>query len=381
MKGADGEAMASGTKRKVVKKTIAAAVIFFCAVLLIDGLVDLLFSVSGGARESARLDARLQDVVAGARKAGASLPEDLTPFTQIDFEQIGGTQSFTKAMNAGEVVVGPLGRRLAPGEPLEPEKPRILVFGASQVFGLYNRAGETVAANLERLLPDVAFMNYGANGQTMEDSAAYLEYLLRQGVTADGVVVIGGAMEPLLYCVFDPLTKAGAASQHKFRLLKVYERLDALINPARQVLFPCSEGGDAAEAVVDRTIASIHAMIGVAHARNLEIAVFMLPRPWDEGPDLSNIQEAQNFDLYTTAIGRTAELLVERLGQNPIPHVHDVTGAFDGKPAYFLDAVGHISDEGQRVLAQAIHDILVGSRGMTMVSKPPGGEPPQSDEP
>lgn len=343
---------------KALKALVSAGLLFVLAGVLLTGLADVFLASSQKWREDLRVEARVRSVMGAADRGGISLPDDLEPFLGIDFETVPGLGRLTKPVDHGELTVVAGGRRLAPGEALEPGKPRILVFGASQIFGLYNRADQTVAAHLERLAPEVAFLNYGVMGQTMDASAVHLETLLRQGVSADGVLVIGGAMEPLLHCVFNPATKASQDEKDLLRLKSVFMKLKQIVAPAPPVL-PCAEFSDVAETVVDRTLSGMRAMIATARAHDLDITVVIPPQPWVGEADVSNIRETATFQLYSGGIGATGEMLLERLQKRPIPEVYDLTGVFQGGPPYFIDGAGHISDEGQRVLAKAIRDVLV----------------------
>lgn len=343
---------------RTLKTLVSIGLLFVLAGVLLTGLADVFLASSDEWREDLRVEARAQSIVGAADRGGISLPDDLEPFLDIDFEAVPGLGRLTKPVDRGEVTVVAGGRRLAPGEALEPDKPRILVFGASQVFGLYNHADQTVAAHLERLVPEVAFLNYGVIGQTMDASAVHLEFLLRQGVSADAVLVIGGAMEPLFHCVFDLATKASQEEMGLLRLESFFLKLKKQIVPPERSS-PCSTSPEVAETVVDRTLAGMRAMIATAGAHDLDIAVVIPPQPWGGRANVSNIRETATFQLYTGGIGATGEMLLERLQKRPIPEVYDLTGVFQGGPPYFIDEAGHISGEGQHVFAKAIRDALV----------------------
>lgn len=338
-----------------LKKFLGGVLALGIALLLLDGLVDVTYHATYGLRSYIKNFARAESVEAQNEQVatGDKDTRDLMPFLDFETRYVAGQGSIPGAVNRGEMVVRNDGRRMAPGEAVERTEPHVIVLGSSQVFGIFNAAAETLPANLDRLLPGHAVMNYAVPGQHMAENMVYLQRLLRSGVSVDAVLLVAGPLDVFYHCVYLPTQKSYLDEKYNARLVNVLHRIEELYRP-RAVDYDCGEGNPGVTSVVDRVRGEIRGAVATAHALGLPIAVVVPPSPYGGKSDVSNLVGADLYQAYARGMDVVFAEFSRRLHDEPIESVHDLSGAFQGMPPMFFDEGGHIFDEGQRVLAKEI---------------------------
>ena len=268
---------------------------------------------------------------------------------------IGGVLVRTNADYAGRYITIVDGRRVTPGGPAT--GPRILLFGGSTILDAEVPDAYTVAAQLQTLVGDAYRVeNYGVSGASLGANVDWMAHAdLGEG---DVVVTLSG------------VNNVGGVADRGARFGWLYGVLDApRFEPARRRLWTLSTLHGLANAPVYGRDASAVAEAVTTYERDLGAAArtassvgarylnALQPHLWTtRGAALTDSERRLSDSWGTTFRGVVeeayAELAVVATGR---PDAVDLRGTFDEKRTPIFFDWHHVNEEGNRMLAGAIH--------------------------
>lgn len=251
------------------------------------------------------------------------------------------------------------GVRLSSPGPSEPLN-KIAVFGASQAFGYGLPDEQTLVSALNQISEGDEFVNYAVIGQSLTASMRYIRFLLREKDDINQVVLLGNPMLDIFnFC----RAMRGKASPNVFSTLAVKRLVDRLKAKFGDAAATSSfkTANNCADSSYPETVLLPEILLNLGNTqqfladRNIDFQMFLLPSPYDASPDVSNLQ---NIDQSLSS--PLAQEIYPKIYTNLIswPGLQDLSRAFDGEKPLFTDHTGHISYEGNQILARHIVEAL-----------------------
>lgn len=352
----------------ILKKVFGGLFVAVFAVVLLNGLADVAYQTTYSLRAYVQLAAKEYRVKAQKLGDEGDQKRDLQPFLDYEQRYIAGLGHLVLPIQNGEMHVLADGRRLAPGEAIDPPGPRMAVLGASQAFGVFNSADGMLSAELDSLVPGYSVMNYAVPGQRLSQNSAHLEYLVRQGVQIDYALFVAGPVDVMYHCVHVPTERSYIKDKERMRMMNIIVKAQEIYSP-RQVDYDCGPEMPGTVSVSDRLRIEMRGALATAEALGIPASVVFHPVPYDgTKADRSNLEDDWYFQVLAASMTPVFREFSKRLQEQPIPSVYDLSGAFAGHPPLFYDVGAHIVDEGQAILARAIVDTIDFSQPENAVS-------------
>ena len=321
-----------GPVRLLGRLAIQAMILIF----LLDGIVDVTIPIATKiGRTSAEIIERLNNNVTA---------RDWRRFSERNVPGIGAVSN---QMDTPTIHVDARGRR-ATGQAVRGQIHGVLL-GASQAVGFMVADDATLAAALERQLPDVSMDNYAGDGRTITDNMTRWLTLHDALNDTDFTILLEAGMQFSRACrVFpEPLEQPALRD-----LWRQFVNKTPFADPALRHA-PCATR-EAQDAVITHTLFEMRAAIDAARRENRRLAIVLAPTLFGNHAPTGTLRKAFQPDVAETldSVFRGLRL---RLAANPIPGVYDLSDAFDTSPKnLFRDSGSHFNRQGSALLARAI---------------------------
>ncbi len=351
-----------------IKKLISCALIVSFLILMFNGLLDLLY---GAKQQYNRIISEKYQV--SILPNGISEDEYLhhTEDTKlINYRHIPLIGYIQTQGNYGIYTIGADGNRLYSEQLLTQSKPKkkILILGSSQAFGYLNDSDSDLIGQLSKMLPEYYIDNFSVPAQKLRENLSLFKYLIRIGKRYDLVYVINGPID-----IFDACIKAGVSEPappaiafdigitkliNKF--IKVVKQLSVAENNAIEMNVNMCSNKPFDKIVVDDAIEHVDRILdyGNNHEK-VKTIVIIPPTPYTISKKLNtdNLAQDPTFVSLKPVFGKLIDQFAKRTSTTQ--GVYDLTHSLDEyQSQFFIDTGGHLSPQGNKVLAQEIKKII-----------------------
>ncbi len=265
--------------------------------------------------------------------------------------------------------IGADGNRLYAEQPLphSGSKKKILILGSSQSFGYLNNTDSDLIGQLSKMLPEYYIENFSVPGQKLRENLSLFKYLISLGKKYDLVYVINGPMDAFAACfkagVSEPPPPAISfnigITKLINKLIKVIKQLSgAESNTIATNVNMCSNK-PFDKLVVDDVIEAVEQILDYGNNQEkIKTIVIIPPTPYtlSEKLNTKNLVHDQAFVSLKPVLGKLIDQFAKRTSTTP--GVYDLTHSLDEfQSQSFIDIGGHLTPEGNKVLAQAIKEL------------------------
>lgn len=239
-----------------------------------------------------------------------------------------------------------------------PEKARSvgLLLGSSTAFGYGVADNQTLAAYLERTLKNVRIDNYAGLAQPTSDNTLRWYDIQKRNGKPDFVIIAG-----INYQIFSDCQSLPAKNMRRNVFLFLADRVADMYPPEMTTACATSESLDLA---VRNSILAIENAVAFGRKQGIPFHIVYLPTPYDANVNVGNLLKNSNQGALIAAMRRVYSHYHEELAKLVIPEFIDLSHALPSDGMYFLDTGGHLSAEGNRLIAEILVQRIWGNRDL-----------------
>lgn len=231
-----------------------------------------------------------------------------------------------------------------------------LLLGSSTAFGYGVADNQTLAAYLERTLKNVRIDNYAGIAQPTSDNTLRWDDIQKKNGKPDFVIIAG-----INYQIFSDCQPLPAENMRKNVFLFLADRVADMYSPAVTKACVTSESLDLA---VRNSILAIENAAAFGRKQGIPFHIVYLPTPYDANVNVDNLLKESNQRAIIAAMRRVYSRYHEELAKLVIPEFIDLSHALPSDRMYFLDTGGHLSAEGNRLIAEILVQRIWGNRDL-----------------
>jgi lysophospholipase L1-like esterase len=316
----------------------------FIVICLVDGFLDIVFPLARFTKHY------LTYKISENRPPGAveqgSVQDFIWPRSGLPIRQEPGMRGIVAEYHSPSINIAADGLR-SNGQSL-PEKVRSAGFllGASTALGYGVADNQTLAANLERVLKNVRIDNYAVPGQTTSESTLRW-YDLQKKKGKPNFVIIAGAS----YQIFNDCEPIPAENATLNIILFLADWATDKYSPKKSTLCASSESIDLA---VRNSILAMENAVAFGRKQGIPFHIVYLPTPYDANVNIDNLLKTVNEKASIAVMQRVLSRYHEELAKLNLPEFIDLSHALPSDRMYFLDMGGHLSAEGNRLIAEIL---------------------------
>lgn len=268
--------------------------------------------------------------------------------------------------NGDGIFINELGLRTAAPRPKAPGEWRVAISGGSTVWGWRVLDADTIPEYVQSLLPpaarNITVYNFGIEGATLEAELLTLKRF-REVYALDEVVFYTGSNDVLKAYwgvttgrkEFDNFIASG------FELAKAARRVNALLQGANSSYLAKFESDILPGVLRDNPLR--HGVVAAeAHCRSAELDCVFVFQPTlltRKNHPAGEAKLATTYDLLFPGMAMlTRRMYQDAITAAPEGRVYDLTGVFDGQDKQFFTDHIHLSEDGNRLVAEALIPIL-----------------------
>lgn len=335
--------------------TAKILVVFF----LINGFIDVLYVLNKKGQNLYSEVHYKQQLAAknnNAEFATGSINDIVADWTNLPARNLPGIGGVYKNIVTPGINIGPDGKRSNGALRVSQPTASGLLIGSSLALGYLVADDQTISAHLEKKIPGIVVENYGATGQTLEQTRMlWWNILEKKKDEVDFSVIITGLIDISRDCAIQ--TKV---SGDEIRVVNIYNKIlekieyyDFMRRVESPDLHICqtSEGMNfAAQHAVD----AVKETVILGRQKGLPFAVFIMPTPFSRNPNVSNLVGRTDYQQHASVLKGVYTLFHEKLRQLDMPEIIDLSTILDNQGPYFLDIGAHLSGDGNKKVAAAI---------------------------
>ena len=231
-----------------------------------------------------------------------------------------------------------------------------LLLGSSVGFGAGVADNRSLAAQLERALNDVRVENYAGLAQTIpENTMRWYDVQTRKG-KPEFVIIAGVNFQLFRTCLEDPppLEK----QEHRNVLLYLGGRLIGSQSAQQDQHKLICNSSHELDLAVRSSIMAVENAVAFARKQGIPFYIVYLPTPYDRNANVQHLITLADFRSTLEVMRTMHERYHTELMKLGLPEVIDLSGAFPPANLYFLDPAGHLSPEGNRIIAERLAELL-----------------------
>ena len=268
--------------------------------------------------------------------------------------------------------VGADGDRIQPSWPEAPRS-HIRLFGGSTMWSKGVDDEGTIPAKLNTLRPDAAVHNHGESGFVSRQSLARLINLLNQNEPTDAVVFYDGCNDLYTLCR-DDVSINGHSREVKIRakMTPSSYTLNTLTGALREVIAylliqadimqdapsRCADDPAYARLVAETMVNNWKLAKVLASSRGIEFHAFLQPMAIDGSVDVQYLELESKAEAPRQRSTRSVYPIVQEIIETENKNwLHDLSGAFDGQGAIYIDGC-HVNEKGNALIAAQIDEML-----------------------
>lgn len=221
-----------------------------------------------------------------------------------------------------------------------------LLLGSSTAFGYGVADNQTLAAHLERALQDVQIDNYAGLAQPTSDNVLRWYDLQKKNGKPDFVVIAGASFQIHADCLPRPV-------ENKKTNIILFLAREVAAKYASKPAHPCASSASLDLAVFN-SILAIENAVAFGRKQGVPFYVVYLPTPYESNVNIDNLLKIDHVEADVATMQQAYHRYHEELAKLDLPEFIDLSHALPSDKTYFLDWSGHLSAEGNRILALSI---------------------------
>ena len=227
---------------------------------------------------------------------------------------------------------------------------RGFLLGSSQAFGHFLSDDATLAAAIERRLPEVNVTVVAGPARTVAESMMNWQHISAKIDAPNFAIFLFSNIEMYKSC--EPRQSPQGPPDRKPAVIAALRRI--MPGP---ILYPCSVP-EARTAVVERSLYELRGAIAFGRQRNPHFTVVIAPLLYGNESNADKLR-GQLDQKYVESLDLSVREFRTRIATENLPGVIDLSAAFDGNGnAYFSDISSHFSRAGAEHLAAEILERL-----------------------
>ncbi|AWB33055.1 SGNH/GDSL hydrolase family protein [Orrella marina] len=230
-----------------------------------------------------------------------------------------------------------------------------LLLGSSTAFGYGVTDDQTIAAHLENELKDVRLYNYAGIGQPTTDNILRWYDLQKKYGKPDFVILAGVGYQIYVDCQAKQTPAVNSRSN-----IFVYLANRIADKSTHEKIQPCASS-ESLDLAIRSSILSIEKAVEFGRKQGVPFHIVYLPTPYDENINIDNLLKTAQAKEHILAMQRVYRRYRQELARLDFPELIDLSNALPSDKMYFLDAGGHLSDEGNKFLADTLFQRIWGN--------------------
>jgi hypothetical protein len=326
-----------------LRRTLKVIFQGFIVICLVDGFLDISYPMVRYTKQ------KLAEELSRMRNMTDSGKEVTIPSPPVRQEP--GIKGIPREYKSAHINIAPDGRRHN-GEPPMPGSRKVILLGSSTAFGYGVKDSQTISSQLEQELEDVRVDNYAGIAQTTSSSVLRLYDLQKKYGRPDFAIMAGinyqlyedcQATQPILIAeqrnIFHHLAKVAAARINR--------------KTANQTVNQCASS-DSADLAVRNSIVSVESAVSFARKMGSPFYIVYLPTPFDLNAKIDKLIASEHEREFVVNMQKVYTRYREELKKLDIPELVDLSEVLPPDQSYFIDMGGHLSAEGNKIVAKAL---------------------------
>lgn len=331
-----------------MKRTLVALFQIFIVVCLVDGFLDIVYPLLRTAKVFIRDEVRLGRFAGGGDSS--STPALILPAAGFPVRNEPGVRSILKEYHSADINVSADGRRQnGSANTVTPDHVWI-VLGSSTAFGFGVSDSQTLAANLERKLPGVQVQNYAGLAQSIKENIIRLDEIQRRNGKPRVAVIAGVGYQLWADCMPRPPEEKAQAPRSSI-LAYMARRVSETLS--QTMVMPCASE-QSLNYAIQNTLLEMESALAYAERNGIKLYIAYLPTPYDNTANVDNLSWTGHELEQTQEMRRVIARFRAELSRLKLPGIVDVSDALPADKSIFLDKGGHLSGEGNEMVAELL---------------------------
>ncbi|MCE4558050.1 SGNH/GDSL hydrolase family protein [Roseateles cellulosilyticus] len=318
----------------MIRRVLTAVFQVFIVVCLVDGFLDIVYPAIGYFKKNMEDSFR-------APEMGIKMPRSGLPVRQEP-----GIPNILKEYASAYINIAPDGRRSNGGAPLVAAGHKGILLGSSTAFGHGVKDSQTISSQLERELEGVRVYNYAGLGQPTSSSILRWYDLQKKYGNPDFVIVAG-----INYQIYSDCKLYRSGFEHSnifFHLAKVAENTSEYKHVSQ------CESSDSADLAVRNSIVSVESALSFGRKMGSPFYLVYLPTPYDPNANIDHLITSESARSFIVGMQKVYAQYRKELKKLDVPELIDLSDALPPEGKYFTDLGGHLSAEGNKIVAKAL---------------------------
>ena len=334
----------------------------FIVICLVDGFLDIVFPLARFTK--IYLTHKVSENWPSGSAEPGTLQNFVWPPSGLPTRDSAGMRGIVAEYHAPGINVAADGLRSNGQSRSENARSVGLLLGSSAALGYGVADNQTLAAYLERALKNVRLDNYAAPGQVTAENTLRWYDLQKKNGKPDFVIIAGASYQLLTDCLQAP---AENANVNIFLVLASW--VADKYSPKRPTRCTSSEGIDLA---VRSSILAIENAVAFGRKQGIPFHIVYLPTPYDANANVDNLLLTAEQKDNIAVMQRVLSHYHEELAKLDLPEFVDLSNALPSDKPYFLDIGGHLSAEGNRLVAEMLFQRIWGQANSEKARKGQG---------
>lgn len=326
----------------------------FILICLVDGFLDIVYPPLSGIKKN------INTAITEIKKRSMPMAvnesrKDIVPPSDIPLRELPGIKNIVSEYHSKSINVNAEGLRDNGQEAPAKVKHVGFLLGASSAFGYGTADNQSIAAYLERALSDTAIRNYAGLGQPVPDNILRLYELQKKHGKPDFVIIAG--INYQLYKDCWPIPKPTSTERSSI-FPHLAEKLVIALSNEKVRRCASSEGMDLA---VRNSVMAVENAVTFSRKNDIPFYIINLPTPYDANVNTGNLQQLAGAD-YIPFMRSVFSRHRDELAKLDMAEFIDISDALPPEKMYFMDFGGHLTSEGNRIIAEKIFSHIWGDK-------------------
>lgn len=326
----------------------------FIIICLVDGFLDIVYPVASFTKNY--LIREISNTSPQGPIVPGSIQEIVMPESGFSVRQEPGIRGIANEYHSASINIATDGLRQNGQTRSENGGSVGFLLGSSTAFGYGVADNQTLAAHLERALENVRIYNYAGLAQPTPDNTLRWYDLQRKHGKPDFVILAGANYQ--IYSDCQPPPEANTKSNI---FLFLFDKVSGKFSPKKTP--PCTSS-ESLDLAIRNSILSIENAVAFGRKQGIPFHIVYLPTPYDANVNVDNLLKSPNIKEHIFAMRRVYSRYQQELVKLNIPEFINLSHALPSETMYFLDAGGHLSGEGNRLIAEALSQRIRATPGI-----------------
>ena len=316
----------------------------FIIICLVDGFLDIVYPAASFTKNY--LIRKIHNTSTQGSIAPDPMQEIVMPESGFTVRQEPGIRGIANEYHSVDINIEADGLRQNGQTHSENRDSVGLLLGSSVAFGYGVADNQTLAAHLERALDNVRIYNYAGLAQPTPDNTLRWYDLQKKHGNPDFVILAAAN-----YQIYSDCQPPSGANTKSNIFLFLFDRVsDKFLS---KKISPCASSKNL-DLAIKNSILSIENAIEFGRKQGIPFYVVYLPTPYDANVNIDNLLKSQDAKEHIFAMRHVYSRYQQELANLNMPEFINLSHALPSETAYFFDEGGHLSGEGNRLIAEAL---------------------------